>query len=75
MRVLMVEISPSLIEEGLATGNVIKHTVVSKGLPNDAKLVEARLNEYGNLELRFESEKNDGDEKKICIECTTLADA
>jgi hypothetical protein len=75
MRILTLEISSNLIEEGFATGNVVKHTVITKGLPTDAKLMGAGLNNYGNLELRFESEKQEGDEKHICVECTTLADA
>lgn len=75
MRILTLEISSNFIEDGLATGNVVKHTVINKGLPSDARLIGAGLNQYGNLELRFESEKQDGDEKHICVECTTLVDA
>ena len=69
-----MEITAILVEEGFRTGNILKHTVVNKGLPGDAKLINAKLNSYGNLELRFESEKQEGDEKHIYVELTTMTD-
>ena len=75
MRILTMEITGSMIEEGFKTGNTMQHTVVNKGLPNDAKLIGARLNRYGHLVLRFESERQEGEEKNIVIGLTTMRDA
>lgn len=75
MRNLTMEISADLIESGFATGNILQHTVVTKGLPSDAKLMGAGLNQYRNLELHFESEKSEGPDEHINVELTTLLDA
>ena len=75
MRNLTLEISSELIESGFATGNILQHTVVTKGLPSDARLIGAGLNQYRNLELRFESEESNGPDEHITIELTTLRDA
>lgn len=75
MRKLILEISAELIEHGFKTGNTVRHTVVSKGLPADAKLAGAGINTYGNLELHFTIEKQDGDDKHVSVEFTTMVDA
>lgn len=74
-RKLTMEVSAELIEKGFSTANIIDHAVVTKGLPRDAKLVAAGLNQNRDLELHFECKKSEEPDGYIYIEITTLRDA
>ena len=67
---LVIEISAELVEQSFRTDSCHKAVKVTKGIPDDAKLVGAKTNPMGNLELYF---KHDGPEtelsdKRISIE-------
>lgn len=70
MTTKIVEITAFLVEQALTTGYHIHNTIISKGLDPDSKLTDARINEYGNLELVFTRGKEDIE--RIDIELTTL---
>lgn len=74
MQILTVRITKELIEESFKTGHDIRRCVVSRGLPSDAKLVDAQMQIDGILELKFQTDKAITD-KEISIEITTMMDA
>ena len=80
MGTLIVEIAGSLVEDVLKTGYKQRANVVTKGLPQDAKLVDVKHKDswVGDeliIELVFSTEKVPLDDVKTAvIEVTTFAD-
>jgi len=70
--VIKVLCSSEFVEHNLKTGNIIKHTEVTEGLPDDSKLIHVGLDNVGRLELVFSSAKLENNDEYINIEFTTL---
>lgn len=68
MQNLFVKISSELIEIGLTTGFNIERSKIKKGLPDDAELKVASLDETNTLVLHFQSESLEGPDDYILIE-------
>lgn len=70
---ISVKVSSMLIEDALKTGFMLRPTVVSKGLPKDAKLINV-VQQQDNVRFVFESEVTQGDDCEVNIEITTMSD-
>ena len=75
---IRVHISDQVVLDFLVTGKVHRRTVVSKGLPSDARLIGAmvhsRPTRLDELELIFESERA-AEDGVATIELVTITDA
>jgi len=74
MNYLTVLVSAKLIEEGLRTGYESRRCIISKGLPPDAKLIDAKMIDERILQLKFETE-NTNCNSTVTIEITTVDNA
>ena len=75
MKTFKVEVSDFLISELFRTGYTIDKTVVSEGLPLDAKFIYAESTHGDSYMFYFESEKSEGPEEQVSITLTTIRDA
>ena len=67
MREIKIEISSDLIEDGFKVGYAPRPFKIISGLPDDAKLKWAGINNNGNLEIHYYSNSYNGDDDHINI--------
>ena len=73
MGILIVEMTKELIQDLGRTGNIIRKCIIEEGLPSDAELTDAKINDNNHLELTFQDiDTPDGSEKRIAIKVKEL---
>lgn len=72
MSQITVQLSKQFIGVMLITGTITRRTVITKGLPDDAELIDVSLTTEGLVEYVYDCPSDTGEDRTSVVEITTM---